>query len=101
MMQFPKAGGTPKMPTKKKKGGIGGAIGAMLEKGRAAGRPKMEGMVPGAPKRDVREAAEEAMSDDIASQQRGREFHKGYNPKTRKVEPLARKFKVRRFGRQA
>ena len=38
------------MAKKPKKKGIGGAIGGMLEKMKAGVRPKMEGMVPGAPK---------------------------------------------------
>jgi hypothetical protein len=107
MMQFPQAG-KPAMPKKKaKKGGISGAIGDLLDRVRSAGRPSVADSTPGAPKpkgqafdefaqrfegnraqnpkRGVREA-EEAMNDQASEIQRGKQFTRGYNPKTRTVD---------------
>lgn len=57
MMNFPQVSG-PAMP-KKKKTGIGGAIARVLDKARSAGRPSIDGMVPGAPKNRTLEVADD------------------------------------------
>ena len=101
MMQFPQVGGTPKMPKKPKKTGIGGAIGDAIEKLRAKGRPNVGDMVPGAPRSNPKRETIDVEDEDGGAPKLKSAFTRGQRDEARRrgaARPPVKSSKYR-FGR--